>query len=164
MRSHHWLPLGCACWLAIPFAHGELLIQDSEVPPQYDYYEHPVLRSLVFISSESRGQAILPPVPVFVMTPPLMYRAPDTFPPFPPPVTLPGFNRTDAPGNREMSHYNLARAHAYLGHNLWVSGHGGYASPYPSVPIGLPPPGNRDNSFYLVDHARHFRHDGPRKP
>lgn len=99
-------------WTAVlgGVARAELLIVDQTAQP--DYYGHPMLRSLVFASPESRAQAILPPAPVFVAPAPLIWRAPGPLTVYPP-AAPPGFNRPGAPSNRDVAAYNLARAHAF---------------------------------------------------
>lgn len=156
--------------------HAELLIADQA--PAVEYYGHPVLRSLVFVSPETRAQSILPPAPVFVAPPSLIWRAPGAMPVYPP-ATVPGFNRPGSPSNRDVAAYNLARAHAFSqdlyrqdgntslwygparqGDWLWL----GAPTLYPPLAPGLNHPSNRDNAGYLIERAHRFSQDAYRKP
>lgn len=172
--------LPCVLLLAVALSGGtiraEVLIVDQSVTP--DYYAHPSIRSLMFVSPEARAQAILPPPPVFVAPAPLIWRPPGALPIYPP-APPPGFNRSGAPGNRDLAAYNLARAHAFS-QNLYR--HDGNAriwygptrsddwrwlgDPllYPPLAPGLNHPGNRDNTSYLLDRAHRFSQDAYRKP
>lgn len=160
--------------LAAAWARAELLIVDRDVAPQSVVYVHPALRSVVFLSSESRGQAILPAPPVFVAPPPLIYRAPGPVVPLYPPASWSGFNRPGAPTHPDMAAYSLARAHAmsqdlyrrngvsvYFGANPWLAP---YLWQYPSVQLGQSHPSNRVNAIYLLDRAHRFSQDAYRKP
>lgn len=166
---------GGLCVLASPCAHAELIVVDRDVAPQSVVYEHPALRSVVFLTAESRGQAILPPSPVFVAPPPLIYRAPGPLMPPYPPATWSGFNRPGAPSNLDVVNYSLARAHAmsqnlyrrdgvsiYFGPNPWLTPYPW--SSYPPIPAGQSHPSNRDNTLYLLDRAHRFSQDAYRKP
>lgn len=156
---------------------AELIILDESVSPQFDGYVHPALRSLVFMSHESRGQAILPAAPTFVALPPLIYRSPGPVMPVYPPATLPGFNRSSAPTNLDMANYSLARSHAMsqdlyrrdgsplsIGAHPWLSPYAWPYSSYPPIPAGRSHPTNRDNNIYLLDRAHRFSQDAYRKP
>lgn len=173
------MPLAATVTLALTGggAHGELLISDRTVTQEY--YCHPALRSLMFVSPETRAQAILPPAPVFVAPPPLIWRAPGTRPIYPPPVMLSGVNRAGMPSNRDMAAYNLARAHAFSQNlyrrddnaRIWfgpVPADGwlwlGDPLLYPPLAPGLNHPSNRDNAGYLIDRAHRFSQDAYRKP
>ena len=142
-------------------------------------YEHPSLRSLVFISPESRQMAILPPSPVFLMTPPLLMRVPATIPAYPPVTGYPGFNVSSHPSNRDTTTYNLQRAHNFsqdvyregvspYGDQAYGYGWLGYGSNYP--PAAAPGfnqparPSNRDNTTYNLERAHRFSMDTYRKP
>ncbi|WP_126443834.1 hypothetical protein [Sulfuricystis multivorans] len=167
--------------LASNAAQAELIIADKTVPPQELVYEHPFLHFLVFTSPEARGQAILPPAPVFVNPPPLIWRAPGTMPPYPPP-TPPGFNRPGNPSSLDIASYNLARAHAmsqnlyrrenglalYFGPTSSVSGimysPAWSVWPYPPLAPGSSHPSNRDNASYLIERAHRFSQDAYRRP
>lgn len=173
---------------------AEILVADQGVgvPPAAGdmyRYQHPSLRSLVFSSPESRGQAILPPSPYFVPPPTLIWRAPGSAPIYPYVVQPPGYNR---PGNlsaAELARYNLARAQAmrqglYKKNTLWLGYSGMYypnaymwpapyawgwvAPPYapltPPAATGQSHPSNRDNASYLIDRAHRFSTDAYRKP
>lgn len=171
-----------AALVAAP-ARAELIIADRSVPPQEFAYEHPFLRFLVFSSPETRGQAILPPAPVFVAPPPLIWRAPGATPPYPPAMP-PAFNRGSAPSNRDLASYSLARAHAmgqgfYRRDNGWPLSlyygpttswygtplYGGWTlSPYPPAAPGASHPSNRDNANYLIERAHQYSQDAYRTP
>ncbi|MCX8087253.1 MAG: hypothetical protein N3C63_10200 [Rhodocyclaceae bacterium] len=168
-----------AASLAIFPARAELIVADKSVPPHEFAYEHPFLRFLVFSSPETRGQAILPPAPVFVAPPPLLWRAPGAMPPYPP-ATPRGFNLSGAPSNRDLASYSLARAHAmgqgvyrrengwslYFGPTTWLGTplYGWGAPAYPPVAPGASHPSNRDNASYLIERAHRFSQDAYRKP
>jgi len=157
-------------------ALAELLIGES--PPVPEYYPHPVLRSLVFVTPESRAQAILPPAPYFVAPAPLIWRAPN--PIYPPPGPI-GFNRSGAPSNRDVATYSVTRAHLFS-QNLYRQGNRGLtfwygpsgstywlwslADPlfYPPPAPGMSHPSNRDNAAYLIERAHRFSQNGYRKP
>jgi hypothetical protein len=169
--------LACVGLFTVTCAHAELVILDESVAPQFDGYVHPALRSLVFQSPESRGQAILPVPSIIVASPPLIYRAPGPIMPLYPPVTMSGFNRPGAPANLDMANYSLARAHAmsqnlyrregssvYFGGNPWIASYAWGYSPYLPVPTGRSHPSNRDNNIYLLDRAHRFSQDAYRKP
>lgn len=169
--------------MVLTSARAELIISDKSVPPQEFTYQHPFLRFLVFASPEARGQAILPPAPIFIAPPPLIWRAPGTMPIYPPP-TPPASNQRGAPSNRDVASYNVARAHAmsqgiYRIENAWAPysndtamdwfnapfyGWGWNTSPYPPVAPNSNHPSNRDNASYLIDRAHRFSQDAYRKP
>jgi hypothetical protein len=175
---------GVMAQLALP-AHAEVLVIDHTITPQPAHlYQHPLLPSLVFVNPESRGQAILPPAPVFIAPPPLIWRAPGTSPAYTSPA-LRAFNQPGNPSNRDMASYNLARAHA-MSQNLyrenapvvlyggassliWYGGAGAFPllwniPAYPPVPPGQSHPSNRDNASYLIDRAHRYSQDAYRKP
>lgn len=176
-----WRLLPFAALIAASTVQAELIVVDKSVAPQEFIYEHPSLHFLVFSIPEARGQAILPPAPVFVYPPPLIWRAPGTMPPYPP-ATLPGFNRPGSPTNRDIAIYNLGRAHA-MSQNLYRqdAGLGIYFGPspsatglllgpawntwaYPPVAPGSNHPSNRDNASYLIERAHRFSQDAYRRP
>jgi len=161
---------------------AELLI-DEKAPAADGFYAHPALRSLVFVSPEARGQAILPPAPYFLAPPPLIWRAPGTSWLYPPSVP-PGFNRPSAPSQRDLAAYHIARAHA-MGQGLYkrngemafwfgpagamgayLDAYGWYAQPwlYPPANPVTGWPSNADNARYLIERAHRFSQDGYRKP
>jgi hypothetical protein len=109
MGKRAWMIAG---WLAVVSGglRAEILIDATDSAPIY--YVHPALHSLVFLTPESRAQSILPPSPVFVSPPPLIYRAPSSFLLYPP-AGVPGFNQSASPSNRDASAYSIARAHAF---------------------------------------------------
>lgn len=144
-------------------------------------YQHPALRSLVFVSPETRQMAILPPAPVFIVPPPLLWRAPTPIPPYP--VVYygqPGVNLLVRPNNRDITSYNLRRAHSFsqgtyyrdtylsLGDSPYGYGWLAYGLAYPpAVPAGFNQsshPSNRDNSAYNLERAHRFSMDAYRKP
>ena len=183
--------------LSFPTAtQAEVLLLSSATPEttQPGLYQHPLFPSLVFINPQTRGQAILPPAPVFVAPPPLLWRAPRTADsaamaiPYPP-TASPGFNRSGSPSNRDLASYNLARAHA-MSQRLYrrdtaLNLHYGTASRpspmiwygadtwgwnapyylhYPPAAPGQTHPSNRDNASYLIDRAHRYSQDAYRKP
>ncbi|MCX7898312.1 MAG: hypothetical protein N2441_10630 [Rhodocyclaceae bacterium] len=174
-------------YLAWP-ARAELIVVDTSAPPAEIYYAHPTVRSLVFVSPEMRAQAILPPSPVFVAPPPLIWRAPGTTPLSPPGAILLGVNRAWVPGNRDLAAWNIARAHAFsqdlyrrqdgaaattlAGGSpavgwLWVGSAPTalwLASPYPPPAPQASHPSNRDNATYLIERAHRFSQDAYRRP
>lgn len=127
---------GLAVLLAASGAHAELLIEDRSVTSEY--YSHPRLRSLVFLTPESRGQAILPPAPVFIAPPPLIWRPAGGVPPYPP-NTLSGFNHSGTPSNSDLAAYNAARAQALRHERSFSSGSSVWFGPH-----------YRDNGFWLT--------------
>lgn len=162
-------------------ARAELILLDKTTAPQEFVHEHPFLRFLVFATPEARGQAILPPAPVFVPPPPLLWRAPVAMPPYPPATPL-AFNRSGAPSNRDLAIYQLGRAHA-MGQNLYRAPTGAFLydpvtlwwapapspygwafSSYPPPAPGSTHPSNRDNASYLIERAHRFSQDAYRKP
>lgn len=160
----------------------------SSAEPAYAY-QHPSLRSVVFVSPEARQMAILPPVPVFVQPPPLLWRAPSALPIYPPASLAVGVNASTRPSNRDVAAYHLQRAHTFsqdlynkntyinLGSNLTIYpygygnyyGYGAYSYPYPPV-VGTGGfnqplrPSNRDNAAYSLERAHGFSMDRYRKP
>ena len=76
-------------------------------------YEHPSLNSIVFSSPQAREMAILPPSPYFVNYPPLLLRASPPYAAYPPVVYQSGINATARPSNRDVTTYNIGRAHAF---------------------------------------------------
>jgi hypothetical protein len=185
MKTPRTLLIGCSAMLVACGASAELLISDSSMEPQTDYqFGHPMLHFLVFSSPETRGQAILPPAPVFVAPPPLIWRASGIMPPYPP-ASPTGFNQPGSPSNRDIAGYSLARAHA-MGQNLYDRRNNAWAplvspnpsalawptpyawswgtTPYPPVAPGQTHPSNRDNASYLLERAHRFSQDAYRKP
>lgn len=140
-------------------------------------FAHPNLRSVVFISSEARQMAILPPAPVFVQPPPLLWRAPSPFPLYPPASVVVGPNTSSRPSNRDVTTYHLQRAHGFsqelfyrdgvlsLGTANPLSYWSGTVMPvYPPVAPGSRRPSNRDNTTYNLERAHRFSMDGYKKP
>ena len=183
-----WVP---AVLLAATTGWAEILVtEEAGVPPAAEEgytYQHPKLRSLVFSSPESRGQAILPPAPYFVPPPALLWRAPGGASVYPPIVLLPpAINGSGRLSTAEMARYNLARAHAMrqglYKNSLWFGSSGVYqpgiyAWPHvwgwvgsPLVPLSPPAaagqahPSNRDNANYLLERAHRFSTDAYRTP
>ena len=162
-------------------ASAEIIVSADSPLTEYAYaYEHPALRSLVFVSPESRQMAILPPAPFFIAPPPLLLRAPTTMPLYAPVNTIPGVNMPAHPSNRDNATYNLQRAHGfsqnmfredsslYLGTPAYGYGWltGGSVYPPAATPGFNQParPSNRDNATYLMDRAHRFSMDGYRQP
>lgn len=166
-------------------SRAEIVIQES-AGKEVEYYAHPALRSLVFVSPTARAQAILPPAPAYVPPPPLIWRAPGITPLAPPPAIV--FTRPGAPSNRDLAAYGVARAHAFSqdlyrrngvgSGNVWWYGpvNGGWlwlgaptaglwlTPAYPPPAPGASHPSNRDNAAYLIDRAHRFSQDAYRRP
>lgn len=182
-----------AAFVAAPVQAEIVFLEGGQVAsaePAYAY-QHPSLRSVVFVSPEARQLAILPPAPVFVQPPPLLWRAPSSVFPIYPPASVPvGINASNRPSNRDVATYHLQRAHTFsqdlynkntyinLGSNLTIYPYGygnyygygaTYSYPYPPVvgtggfnqPIR---PSNRDNAAYNLERAHNFSMDRYRKP
>ena len=145
-------------------------------------YAHPSLRSLVFASTEAREMAILPPAPYFLSAPPLLLRAPAPYAAYPPVIYQSGVNATARPSNRDLTTYNMGRAHAFS-QELYYPGtaielNAGpvyYASPISIMPYYPPAiktggfnqtarPSNRDNTTYNLERAHRFSMDAYKKP
>lgn len=145
----------------------------ATVDPDYAY-AHPSLRSVVFNSPEARQMAILPPAPVFVPLPPLIWRAQAPFPAYPPPAAA-GFNRPPRPSNRDVTTYNLQRAHGFGQELYYRDGYlnlggltlypwlGSTMPAYPPATAGARP-SNRDNTTYNLERAHRFSMDAYKKP
>lgn len=146
-------------------------------------YAHPALRSVVFVSPETRQMAILPPAPVFVQPPPLIWRAQSAFPAYPPANPSPSFNTPARPSNRDVTTYHLQRAHGfsqelfYRGTYLNLGALAPLYFPWTgSVMPAYPPvagsggfnqparPSNRDNTTYHLERAHRFSMDAYKKP
>lgn len=179
------LPLIAAMLGATP-ATAEILFVEGGGVASVDTvyaYAHPALRSVVFVSPETRQMAILPPPPVFVQPPPLIWRASSAFPAYPPanPVVAP--NAPARPSNRDVTTYNLQRAHGfsqelfYRGTYLNVGATAPLYFPwYGSAMPAYPPtvgnggfnqparPSNRDNTTYNLERAHRFSMDAYKKP
>lgn len=141
-------------------------------------YAHPALRSVVFISPESRQMAILPPAPVFIQPPPLLWRAPSPFPVYPPASVATAPNMSTRPSNRDVTTYHLQRAHGFgqelfyrdtylsLGIGPLTSSYwsGGVMPAYPPAAAGSNRPSNRDNTTYNLERAHRYSMDAYKKP
>ncbi|WIM04923.1 MAG: hypothetical protein OHM77_09450 [Candidatus Nitricoxidivorans perseverans] len=150
-------------------------------------YRHPSLRSVVFVSPEARQMAILPPAPVFVPPPPLLWRVPTPFIVPPPGSAAIGINASTRPSNRDVASYNLQRAHnfsrnlydkdTYLNYfgassplsPYWYSYYGAFGPAYPPAAgnggFNQPArPSNRDITTYHLDRAHRFGMDAYKKP
>lgn len=175
---HLCLAVGLLAAGAVP-AGAEILILESGgvVAVESSYaFAHPSLRSVVFLSPESRQMAILPPAPVYVAPPPLLWRAPSPFPAYPPASPKGKLNTPAGPSSRDNTTYNLQRAHAfsqelfyrdtYLGLGassplyFWS---GGTMPAYPPVSASGRP-SNRDNTTYNLERAHRFSMDAYKKP
>lgn len=174
-----------ACILAASLGavRAEIVIGEANGKAEDRYYAHPTLRSLVFVSPETRSQAILPPSPVFVPAAPLIFRAPGSpLLPYPPQTPL-AFNRSGTPTNRDIAIYSLERAHAFsqnlyrrngvtfahpgsVSPFLWASPYvyGWILTPYPPTAQGSSHPSNRDNAIYNIERAHRFSQDAYRQP
>lgn len=145
-------------------------------------YQHPSLRSVVFVSPETRQMSILPPVGPYVLTPPpLLWRSPTAMPLYPPVVFVQGVNNPPRPSNRDMTNYSLQRAHAFgqrlysrnndfgIGIGPWWYGYGygGLGPIYapPQLPGFNQParPSNQTMSNYHLERAHRFSMDAYRK-
>jgi hypothetical protein len=188
------LTLAGLALLAISPVRGEIVLLPggavATVDPDYAY-AHPSFRSLVFASPESRQMAILPPAPVFVAPPPLLWRAAASpFPVYPPAAYANGPNSPLRPSNRDINTYNLQRAHAFSqqfydrntvlglgGVSPIYGGYGGYGGYlYGGLMPAYPPaagtggfnqparPSNRDLNTYNLERAHRFSMDAYRRP
>lgn len=164
-------------------ASAEILLMENggaaSVEPGYAF-AHPSLRSVVFVSPEARQMAILPPVPVFVQPPPLLWRAPSPFPAYPPSSAASGPNASSRPSNRDVTTYHLQRAHGYSQElfyrdtylNLTLGGatnplsywNGSVMPAYPPAAPGSNRPSNRDNATYNLERAHRYSMDAYKKP
>lgn len=157
---------------------GEVASADAQYA-----YQHPSLRSVVFLTPETRQMAILPPVVMVVPPPPLLWRSPTSMPIYPPVQILGGFNQPVRPSNQDMNNYTLERAHGFSqevyyknnGNRLSLGGSGspyfygygygysGYGIPYPPAqPAGFNQPArpsNRDMNNYNLQRAHRFSTD-----
>jgi hypothetical protein len=179
-----WLA-GSLCFLAASGATAEIILLDGgkavSVEPAY-VHSHPALRSLVFSSPQARELAILPPAPYFLSAPPLLLRAPSPFVAYPPVTYQSGINATARPSNRDLTSYNIGRAHAFSQEYYYSGTYSNpgtapllYAWPYSTMPY-YPPvnasggfnqparPSNRDNTSYNLERAHRFSVDAYKKP
>ncbi len=151
------------------FAGGRVATVDAEYA-----YIHPAFRSVVFNSPEARQMAILPPAPIFLAPPPLIWRAPSPFPAYPPAMAG-GFNRTQRPSNRDVTTYHLQRAHSFSQELYYRDGflNFGNLTLYPWLTGTMPAyppaaaggrPSNRDNTTYNLERAHRFSMDAYKKP
>ncbi|MFZ4538730.1 hypothetical protein [Propionivibrio sp.] len=147
-------------------------------------YAHPALHSIVFASPQAREMAILPPSPYFVNYPPLLLRASSPYGAYPPVVYQSGINATARPSNRDVTTYNIGRAHAfsqeyYYPETYANTNQGGppalYAWPYSVMPYYPPAsgtggfnqpvrPSNRDITTYNIERAHRFSMDAYKSP
>lgn len=137
---------------------------------------HPSMRSVVFASQQARAMAILPPVPYFINSPPLLLRAPAPYASYPPVVYQSGINAPVRPSNRDVATYNIERAHSFS-QGLYYPENAPrlFALPYGVMPY-YPPvsgsggfnqpirPSNRDNASYSIERAHRFSMDTYKKP
>jgi len=142
-------------------------------------YQHPSLRSVVFVTPETRQLAILPPPMLVVAAPPLIWRAPTGMPAYPPVYASGTFNQPARPSNQDMNNYTLQRSHGFsqelyyrdsalaLSTGGQVSpyfyGYGGYGVPYPPPqPAGFNQPArpsNQSMNIYNLERAHRFSMD-----
>ena len=177
---------GLMAGLALPAA-AEIVFLDggSVASTDAEYaFQHPSLRSVVFVSPETRQMAILPPAPVFLAQPPLLWRSPTAMPLYPPAGILNGLNTTVRPSNSDMANYNLQRAHAFSQESYYrnnylnlggvgvpLYGYGyGYGSLGPAYPPPMTPgfnqparPSNQSMNIYHLERAHRFSMDAYKK-
>ncbi len=108
--------MGIALFVFANVANAEIVFLENGQVASSDAlyaYQHPSLRSVVFLSPETRQAAILPPSSVVIASPPLLYRSAAGAPLFPPSAVL--YNMYTAPrlNNRDSNNQNLQRAHAF---------------------------------------------------
>lgn len=147
--------------------------------PEYAY-QHPTLRSVVFVTPESRQMAILPPPVTFVPHPMLIWRGSTAMPVYPPPAVA-SFNQPARPTNQDVTNYTLQRAHGFsqemynkdnrIGGTLsntpyyygYSYGYNGLGVPYPPpAPASFNQPArpsNRDMNNYNLERAHRFSMD-----
>lgn len=172
--------VGAVLAVATP-ASAEILFMEGgkvvSVEPGYSF-AHPSLRSVVFITPEARQMAILPPAPVFIQPPPLLWRVPSPFPAYPPASVAGAPNTSSRPSNRDVATYNLQRAHGFsqelfyrdtylnLGAPAYPLSYwtGGLMPAYPPVAPGSSRPSNRDNNTYNLERAHRYSMDAYKKP
>ncbi|MEI7614158.1 MAG: hypothetical protein WCK63_14760 [Betaproteobacteria bacterium] len=180
-----YLSLGALClFISIPL-QAEIILLDGDKAVSVDSsyaYVHPRMRSFVFSSPQYRDMAILPPAPYFMGVPPLLMRAPGPLIAYPPVVYQSGINNPVRPSNRDITTYNLARAHAFSQGYYSPGAYANYAvspflyaSPYSVMPYYAPAnqsggfnqparPSNRDNTTYNLERAHRFSMDAYRRP
>lgn len=150
-------------------SRAEIHIVDRSVVGEY--YAHPLFRSLVFVTAETRAQAILPPAPVFVAPAPLIWRAPLSPSPPVPPVS----ERFATSLNTSLAAYSADRAQAmrqglhrkkstivWLGPLYpedWLCF--GVSSCYSPAASRLTHPNNLDNARNLAERAHRFSQGKP---
>lgn len=179
---------GIAVSVSVPAGAEILFLEGGRVASaEPDYaYRHPSMRSVVFVSLETRQMAILPPAPVFVQPPPLLWRVPTPFIVPPPSSAAIGVNASTRPSNRDVASYSLQRAHVFsqnlydkdtylsLGASsplspYWYSYYGAFGPVYPpaagSGGFNQPArPSNRDITTYHLDRAHRFGMGAYKKP
>lgn len=171
--------------LAMPAA-AEIVFLDGGMVASADAeyaYQHPSLRSVVFVSPETRRMAILSPAPVFLAQPPLLWRSPTVMPMFPPAAIANALNTGARATNQDMTNYNLQRAHAfsqelyYRNNALSLVGTGvplyGYGYGYGSLGAYPPPmtpgfnqparPSNQSMNIYHLERAHRYSMDAYKK-
>lgn len=161
-------------------ASAEIVLMEhggaASMEPEYAF-THPSLRSIVFASPQARQMAILPAAPIFVQPPPLLWRAPTPFPPYPPASAPLAPNSSTRPSNRDVTTYHLQRAHGfsqelfYRNNFLMLGTSGGFPlwnngvmPAYPPAAPGSNRPSNRDNATYNLERAHRFSTDNYKKP
>ncbi len=190
MKNSHFflmarLSLGALGVFAAAPLCAEIILLDGNQAVSVDTayaYAHPRMRSVVFASPQYRDMAILPAAPYFMGTPPLLMRAPGPLIAYPPVVYQAGINYPLRPSNRDISTYNLARAHAFSQGGYSSGAYANYpvspflyASPYGAMPYYAPViqsggfnqparPSNRDNTTYSLERAHRFSMDAYRRP
>jgi hypothetical protein len=147
-------------------------------------YQHPSLRSVVFLSPETRQVAISPLTSIYLTPQPLLWRSPTAMPLYPPVPIANELNAGAHPSNRDMVNYNLQRAHGF-GQELYyrdayvnlggavTPGYGygyGYNNLGPAYPPPMTPgfnqparPSNQSMNIYNLDRAHRYSMDSYKK-
>jgi hypothetical protein len=179
--------IGLLMALALP-AGAEIVFLDGGKVASADSeyaYQHPSLRSVVFVSPETRQLAILPPSPIFLAPPPLLWRSPTAMPVFPPAAITNSLYSAARPTNQDMTNYHLQRAHAFsqeayyrdnttlnlVGSSVPLYGYGyGYSSFGPAYPPPMVPgfnqparPSNQSMNAYNLERAHRYSMDAYKK-
>jgi hypothetical protein len=178
---------GLMAGLALPAAAEIVFLDGGQVAStDAEYaYQHPSLRSVVFVSPETRQMAMLPPAPIFLAPPPLLWRSPTAIPLYPPAAIANGLNTGTRPSNQDMANYNLQRAHGFSqqlyyrdtyllnlgGAAVPLYGYGyGYGSLGPAYPPPMTPgfnqparPSNQSMNIYHLDRAHRYSLDAYKK-
>lgn len=161
-----------------------VLIEGEGVSVESNYiYAHPYLQSIVFSSPQTREMAILPPSPYFINYPPLLLVPSPYAAGYPPVVYQSGINATARTSNRDLTSYNVGRAHAFSQEYYYPETYQSYQGSMPVLytgPYGVMPyyppatgtggfnqpsrPSNRDNTSYSIERAHRFSMDAYKSP